>query len=158
MTSHQNTPQITLPAEDLEAITATTLDYYEGSYSADVDRMRRCLHPDFIKRTVVRDPNQADKWQLGPTSTAEMMITYTKEGGGSSVHEEQQMIEVKILAGFRHIASVQVGSHEYLDYLLIAKFDDQRWLIVDALWEMQEGEYVPDAKHIALSQASLRKV
>ena len=42
----------TLSAEDRQEITATALDYAEGWYTGDGDRMRGALHPDLAKRIV----------------------------------------------------------------------------------------------------------
>jgi hypothetical protein len=42
----------------------------------------------------------------------------------------------------RHIASVKVLSHPFVDYLHVAKIGD-RWLIVNVLWELRKGEKQP---------------
>ena len=42
--------------EDEAAIKATALDYLEGWYSGDAERMERALHPDLAKRIVRVDP------------------------------------------------------------------------------------------------------
>ena len=42
--------------DDEAAIKATALDYLEGWYSRDAERMERALHPDLAKRIVRVDP------------------------------------------------------------------------------------------------------
>ncbi|MDX2438456.1 MAG: nuclear transport factor 2 family protein [Acidobacteriota bacterium] len=42
--------------DDEAAIKATALDYLEGWYSGDAERMERALHPDLAKRIVRVDP------------------------------------------------------------------------------------------------------
>jgi hypothetical protein len=129
--------------EDFDAIMGSSLDYVEGWYNADAERMRRCLHPDLVKRTIIRDPGQG-KWRLWRPTTAQMLVAYTGEGGGSDVPESERVYQITILDVFRHIASVKCISPWYVDYLQLAKFDGQRWLIVNALWEMRQGEYQPE--------------
>jgi hypothetical protein len=40
-------------------IRQTTLDYIEGWYNGDPERMERSLHPDLAKRIVVPNPDGA---------------------------------------------------------------------------------------------------
>jgi hypothetical protein len=129
--------------EDFDAIMVSILDYIEGWYNADAERMRCCLHPDLVKRTVVRDP-QNGNWQLWRPTSAEMMVAYTNAGGDSHIPESKRKYQITILDIFRHVATAKCVSPNYVDYLHLAKFDDQQWLIVNVLWEMREGEYVPE--------------
>lgn len=61
---------------DIEAITACALDYAEGWYKADPVRMRRALHPDLSKRTIIRDPFREDVLTVGEpiVTTADRMV------------------------------------------------------------------------------------
>jgi hypothetical protein len=131
------------PPEDINAVTQSCLDYAEGWYNADAERMQRCLHPDLVKRTLMRDP-QAGSWILRRPANAEMMVAFTQQGGGSVVPESQRVYEVIIYDVFRHVACARVVTAEYVDYVQLAKFD-QHWLIVNVLWELREEEVGPNA-------------
>jgi hypothetical protein len=131
-----------LSAEEIDAITQPARDHIEAHYTSDGERMRQCLHPDLVKRTVVPDARQG-KWQLYRTTDAQMLVEFTQEGDGSGVPESEQTYQIMILDVFRHIACVKVVSYEYVDYLQLAKLD-QHWLIVNVLWELREGELEPD--------------
>ena len=137
-----NSSASTPTPEDIEGITQASRDYAEGWFTADAERMRRCLHPELVKRTIMRDP-QRGTWELRRPADAQMMITFTQEGGGSDAPESERTYEIKILDVFRHIATVKVLSYPYMDYLHIAKINDQ-WLIVNVLWELRQGELSPD--------------
>ena len=41
---------------DLDAIRKTALDYGQGWYEGNAERMERALHPDLAKRVLVPDP------------------------------------------------------------------------------------------------------
>ena len=127
----------TSPA-DLEAITTAARDYIEGWLDGDESRMRRCLHPDLVKRTVRHDLETGD-WRLGRPADREMMAGWTRDGEGRTAVPRERAFEITILDVFRHIASVQVLSYPYMDYLHVAKLGD-RWLIVNVLWELRDGE------------------
>ena len=135
------TDLVALP-EDINGITEACLDYAEGWYTANGERMQRCLHPHLVKRTVMRDP-QTGQWILRRPADAEMMVGFTQQGGGSAVPESQRVYEVVINDVFRHVACAKVVTAEYVDYVQLAKLD-QRWLIVNVLWELREGDIGPD--------------
>ncbi len=122
---------------DLEAITRSSVDYIESWYSADGERMRRCLHPQLAKRGLRPDPKTGE-WQLGHTD-APRMVTLTQEGHGMETPSADRKYQVTVLDVFRNTASVKVVSYPFVDYLHLARFDD-RWLIVNALWEPRLAE------------------
>lgn len=125
--------------EDFDAIWKATLDYVDGWYNGDAERMRRCLHPDLVKRTIERDM-ESGELQLRCPSTANMMVTFTEEGGGTEVPEPERLYQLTIVDIFRHIAMVKCVSPQFVDYLQLANFGDRSWLIVNVLWELREGE------------------
>jgi hypothetical protein len=125
-----------LTVEDQAASMQASRDYVEGWYEADPERMARALHPDLVKRTVGFD--EEEEWRLLRPSTAKMMVGFTREGGGSAVPEAERIYDISIQDTFRHIACVRALSPLYMDYLHLARFDE-RWLIVNVIWEMREG-------------------
>jgi hypothetical protein len=126
------------PAEDIQAITEASRDYTEGWFTADEQRMRQALHPQLVKRTIWHDL-QKDTWQPSNLLDAEMMVGYTRDGGGSALPEAEKAFEIIILDVFRDIATVKVSSHPYMDYLHLIKIND-RWLIINCLYEVRVGE------------------
>ena len=120
-------------AEDLQAITAVARDYVEGWLDGDADRMGRALHEDLVKRTVDHDP-ATGAWTLGRSASAEMMVGWTRDGEGRTSVPRERAFEIVIDDVFRHVASVRVASHPFMDYLHLAKLGD-RWWIVNVLWE-----------------------
>jgi hypothetical protein len=128
-------------ADDTEAITAVARDYVEGYFDGDEARMRRCLHPELVKRTIWHHPETGD-WELGRPSSAEAMIGWARDGVGRAAVDGGRPIAITIEDVFRRIASVKVLSLPFMDYLHVAKIGD-RWLIVNVLWELTEGEKEP---------------
>ena len=118
---------------DREAIKATALDYIEGWYEGNAERMERALHPDLAKR-IVRTNAQGQSG-LGQMSTMSL-VQGVKRGGGKDTPKEKQQKDVTILDVFGGAASVKVVASEWVDYLHIAKFNG-RWVIVNVLWELK---------------------
>ena len=81
--------------EDVEAITAVARDYVEGWFDGDEARMRRCLHPELVKRTIYRDPATGD-WRLGRPADAEMMVGWTRAGEGRTTVAAERHFEIVI--------------------------------------------------------------
>jgi hypothetical protein len=128
--------------EDVDLITQTSQDYIEGWFTANAERMRSCLHPDLIKRTLIHDPAK-ETWLLYRPSNAHMMVEFTRKGGGSDLPDSERTYEIIIQDVFRHIACVKVISRFMMDYLHLVKLNE-RWFILNVLWELREGEIGPD--------------
>jgi len=118
-------------AEERQAIEAAARDYIDGWYEGDAERMARALHPDLAKRTVRALP---DGSEILTTLSQSNMVAYTRAGFGKKNKQEGQRNEVIILDVMSKTASVKTISHEFIDYLHLAKIDGQ-WRIVNVLWE-----------------------
>ena len=120
-------------ATDSAAIRATALDYIEGWYAGNAERMERALHPELAKRIVNTNPNGRNS--LGQQG-AMTLVTNTRSGGGKNTPVDQQRKDVRILDIFGNTASVRVDAATWVDYLHVAKWNG-RWVIVNVLWEMR---------------------
>ena len=119
-------------AADSSAIVATALDYIEGFYTSDAERMERALHPELAKR-IVGDP-------AGPESrlqnmTAEQLVDATAGGGAAGIPDEAKKKDVEVLDIYNNIASVRIDAGIWIDYLHVARWNGE-WKIVNVLWEM----------------------
>jgi len=119
---------------DAAAIKQTALDYIEGYYEGNAERMEKALHPDLAKRIVRTNP-QNNKSALGQMS-AMTLVQITRGGGGKDTPKDKQQKDVTILDVFENAASVKVVASDWIDYLHMAKFNGH-WVIVNVLWEMK---------------------
>jgi hypothetical protein len=115
---------------DAEAIRAAALDYIEGWYEGNVDRMARAVHPELAKRIVITDMGQSRIEQMG----ASKLLSNVRLGGGKKTPTEQQQKVVTILDTFENAASVKIVASDWIDYLHLARVDG-RWRIINVLWE-----------------------
>jgi hypothetical protein len=118
-------------AADSAAIRQTALDYIEGWYEGNAERMERAVHPDLAKRIINTD--QRGRNVLGHQS-AMTLVQNTRRGGGKETPAGQQRKDVRILDVFGNTASVRVDASGWIDYMHIAKWNG-RWVIVNVLWE-----------------------
>lgn len=114
---------------DSAAIRQAAMDYIEGWYEGNAERMARALHPDLAKRIVFPDGRFSHM-------TAEQLIGATKSGGGKSTPVAEQQKDYTLLDVFGGAAVVKVVARDWIDYLQIAKYEGQ-WVIVNVLWEVK---------------------
>ena len=117
---------------DEEAIRQAALDYCEGWYEGDPERMERCLHPELAKRIVRTDPESGRSRldQMG----ALRLVQYARAGYGKKTPKEMQQKDITILDVYGNVASAKAVMAGWIDYMHLAKYDG-RWVIVNVLWE-----------------------
>jgi hypothetical protein len=128
-------PVVARSPADSTAILAASLDYIEGWYTADVERMERALHPHLAKRFVETFTNEGTR--LTDTSALEL-VQQVRNGGGSDTPATDRRADVRILDVFQDVASVRVDAHGWIDYMHLARFGDD-WRIVNVLWEIRHS-------------------
>ena len=123
-------------AADSSAIHATALDYVEGWYEGNAERMSRAVHPELVKRIVVSDTatNHSVIQSMGATA----LVNGARRGWGKETPAERRQKDITILDIFGNAASVKAVMADWIDYLQIAKIDG-RWVIVNVLWERKPG-------------------
>jgi len=122
--------QFNASTEDLEAIQQTALDYIEGWYEGNAERMERSLHPQLAKRVIQNN--------MVYMLSVEQMMEYTRQGGGKR-YTGQKIITATILDVYNNIATVKTVSPEYIDYLHIGKVNG-KWVIINVLWTGRQSE------------------
>lgn len=116
------------PADSL-AIRQAALDYIEGWYEGDADRMAAAVHEGLAKRIV----SNRGRGGLGEMSASEL-IGDTRRGGGSDTPLDRRRTDVRILDIFGKTASVRVDAGSWIDYMHMARVDGA-WKIINVLWE-----------------------
>jgi hypothetical protein len=114
-------------AVDEAAVVSTVLDYFEGWFTGDADRMARALHHDLAKRALEQDGQTLDE------TSAEWMIDATAQGRGRGVGNGDQQIEVTVEDIYKTIAHATVRSTVYREYVHLVRMNDG-WKIVNALY------------------------
>ena len=127
-------PAAQAQADDSAAIKQPALDYIEGWYEGNAERMERALHPELAKR-IVEKKRGSDEVVLD-SMDAKSLIAATAKGGGKNTPPEKQQKDVTILDVFENAAAVKVVASGWVDYMQMAKWNG-RWVIINVLWEMK---------------------
>jgi len=135
--------------KDKAAITQAALDYAEGYYEGSAERMTRAVSPMLTKRGLVSRPSVAP---FLVQMNAEMLIEAAR-GGRGKLDPEKRNLAVKVLDIDGDIASAQVFTSKFNDYLHLVKRDGE-WRLVSVLWHppVEDASSAPDADRQAVEQ------
>ena len=121
-------------AEGVEQqVRATILDYVEGWFDGDAERMRCALDPELVKRCRGIEGDDPDALE---TLSARDMIEATAQGIGRSEDAPDRRIEIAIDYLGGGIASARCLCHRYVDLLELIEMPDG-WRIVNAVWRLR---------------------
>jgi len=121
------------PAEQAEAeaaITRAALDYIDGSYSGDAERMTRALHPELTKVLLTRHP-RTDRQFLVPIGATDL-IEGTRARLGL-LEGSARDIDVTVYDVGYGLGCAKVVSASYIDHIQLANVEGA-WKIVNVLW------------------------
>ena len=121
-------------AADSSGIRETAMNYIQGWYEGNADRMQSALHPELAKRIVRTDPKTGRS--TFSTMSALTLINGTKMGGGSNTPAARRRSDYRLLDIYENAAVARVDAGDWVDYLQLAKWNG-KWVIVNVLWELR---------------------
>ena len=121
---------------DREAIKRTALNYAEGWYEGNAEKMESSLHPDLAKRIArTNDKGQTRLDQMSAMS----LVQGTRGGFGKQTPKEEQQKDVTVLDVIGGAATVKLEMRDWVDYMHVAR-SNGKWVIVNVLWEMKPAK------------------
>ncbi len=122
---------LTQSAQDKEAVRQVGLDYVEGVYNVQPERIERSVHPSLVKRGFHKKDASAPYAEL--TMSYDQLVnlarTWNKEG-----KRDTSIKEVAVLDVLDQTAVAKVTAFWGIDYMLLGKYDG-RWKISQILWQ-----------------------
>jgi hypothetical protein len=125
----------TVRPEDAAAIRSCLLDYFDGWFDGDADRMDRALHPGLAKHAIGQDPGRSETLDL---TTKADMVEATGQGRGRQRDVPDRAIRIDIAGVSGDIASAIVHTAVYVEFVLLARTNDG-WQITGTLWRWADG-------------------
>jgi hypothetical protein len=116
---------------DREAVRQAALDYVEGIYNVQPERIERSVHPSLVKRGFYKkDPS-------GPYVESPMTYEQLVKLAGSwnkDGKRDTSIKEVVVLDVLDQTATAKVVASWGIDYMLMGKYDG-KWKTVQILWQ-----------------------
>jgi len=125
----------TIRSDDEASIRACILDYFEGWFDGDPQRMERALHPGLAKHSIGQDRERTETLDV---TTRDDMVALTAQGIGRRRDVADRAIRIDVVAVSGNIASVVVHSAVYVEFVLLARLADG-WKITGTLWRWADG-------------------
>lgn len=119
------------PPADREAVRLAALDYVEGVYNVQPERIERSVHPTLVKRGFYKDT------AAGPYVESPMTYDQLVRLAGTWNKDKKRNLSIKevaVLDVLDQTAVAKVTANWGIDYMLLAKFEG-RWKITQILWQ-----------------------
>jgi hypothetical protein len=121
----------TQAAQDREAVRLAALDYVEGIYGVQPERIQKSVHTSLVKRGFYKKDRSSPYVDM--PMTFEQLInlskTWNKEG-----KRDTSIKKVEVLDVLDQTAVAKVTASWGIDYMLLGKYDET-WKITQILWQ-----------------------
>ena len=127
--SHPVAAQV--PGTDKEGVRQAALDYLEGIYNVQPERIERSVHPTLTKRGFYKKDATAP-YVESPMTYEQLMklaASWNKDG-----KRDTKLRDIAILDILDQTAVVKLTASWGIDYMLLGKFDG-KWKITQILWQ-----------------------
>jgi len=115
---------------DIEEISATLIDYIEGTANGEPERLHKAFHPEFNLYTVTEEDSLRIR-------SGKKYIANVKEGKKSNRVGRILSIDVEKDAAMAKVEIVMPGWRIYTDYFLLLKYEGS-WKIVQKSYTWRE--------------------
>jgi hypothetical protein len=115
---------------DTAAVEQAAMDYVDGLFAGDAERVTRALHPEVNNVQLRRHP-QTNRSYMSKTGVATLIEVAA--AGLNNVEESQRNIAVEVYDVSHGIAAARVTSSRATEYLQIGKVNGE-WKVINTLW------------------------
>lgn len=122
---------LTQSAQDKEAVRQAGLDYVEGVYNVQPERIERSVHPTLVKRGFYKKDASTPYAELHMTydQLVNLARTWNKDGKRDTTIKNVQILDLA-----DKTAVVKITAQWGIDYMLLGKFDNG-WKITQIIWQ-----------------------
>ena len=121
----------TQAANDREAVRMAALDYVEGIYNVQPERVQRSVHPALVKRGFYK--KDASTPYVEMPMTYDQLVTLSKNWNREGTRDTS-IKQVEVYDVLDQTAVVKLTASWGIDYMLLGKFDGT-WKITQILWQ-----------------------
>jgi Putative lumazine-binding len=116
---------------DKDAVRQAALDYVEGIYNVQPERIERSVHPSLVKRGFYKKDASTPYAEMPMTyeQLVKLAASWNKDG-----KRDTKIKEIAILDVLDQTAVVKLTASWGIDYMFLGKFDG-KWKITQILWQ-----------------------
>ena len=121
----------TQAAQDRDAVRQAALDYVEGIYAVQPDRIQRSVHTALVKRGFYKKDAATPYVEMPMTFDQLLNLSRTWNPEGK---RDTSVKQVEVLDVLDQTAAAKVTASWGVDYMLLGKFDGA-WKIMQIVWQ-----------------------
>ncbi|MDX2151285.1 MAG: nuclear transport factor 2 family protein [Bryobacteraceae bacterium] len=121
------------PSADREGVRQAVLDYVEGVYNVQPERIERSVHPELAKRGFWR-PDVAKPYQANQMTYERLVNLAGAWNKDKKKPVEKFPKEIVVLDVLDQTAAAKLTAEWGIDYFHLAKYDG-KWKIINVLWQ-----------------------
>ncbi|ELR68308.1 hypothetical protein C900_00535 [Fulvivirga imtechensis AK7] len=118
---------------DKEQVQAAILDYVEGIYEVQPERIKRSVHPQLMKKGFWR-PQDQSAYKDETVMTFDQLVELAGKWNAKGWLPEDAPKEIEIYDVLDKTAVAKLTAYWGVDYFHLAKYDD-KWMITNVLWQ-----------------------
>ena len=118
---------------DREAVRQAVLDYVEGIYNVQPERIERSVSPNLAKLGFYRPPTET-AYRPGRNMAFQQLVEIAKNFNKDGKLPKDAPKEITIYDVLDQTATVKLTADWGTDYMHLAKIDG-KWMIVNVLWQ-----------------------
>lgn len=118
---------------DREAVRQAVLDYVEGVYNVQPERIERSVSPNLAKLGFYR-PQTETAYRPGRSMAFQQLVEVAKNYNKEGKLRKDAPKDIQIYEVLDQTASVKLTAEWGIDYMHLAKMDG-KWMIVNVLWQ-----------------------
>lgn len=123
-------------SKDSADIRAAALNYVEGWYEGNAERMEKAVHPRLAKRIIAFSKDIRKNENVLNEMNGEQLVDGTRKGYGKNTPKEKQIKNITILSLYNNTASVKAEMGDWIDFMHLGRWNGE-WKIINVLWEMK---------------------
>jgi putative lumazine-binding protein len=125
-------------ATDSSAIKEAALNYVEGYYNADWQRVSKAVSPELAKRIIIKDT--LGNFMVRNMGASELIFS-TKHNKNSNILNPDKPFQGQVIIydiqGKIATAKVVTNKFKFIDYVHAGKIDGE-WKIINVLWDFTQ--------------------
>jgi len=121
------------PNADREGVHQAVLDYVEGIYNVQPERIERSVSPNLAKLGFYRPPTET-AYRPGRSMAFQQLVEIAKNFNKDGKLSKDAPKDIVIYDVLDQTATVKLTADWGTDYMHLAKIDG-KWLIVNVLWQ-----------------------
>ena len=118
---------------DREAVRQAVLDYVEGIYNVQPERIERSVSPNLAKLGFYRPPTET-AYRPGRSMAFQQLVEIAKSFNKEGKLRKDAPKDIEIYDVMDQTATVKLTAEWGIDYMHLAKMDG-KWMIINVLWQ-----------------------